>query len=1035
MSFVNIRRLCSGLVLLALFGVSLGTSGGVAQGQAGSVSGRVTDQATGQPISGARVLVVGTTLVGATDADGRYTIRNVRPGQAAVRVAMIGYASGNRTLTVAAGETATADVALTFSAYTLDAVVTTATGDQAKREVGNAITTIDASNRVQTAPIANMNDLLNTAAPGVQVLPGNLTGAGARVRIRGTNSLSLSNEPIYIIDGIRMESSINSSSIGIGGTNPSRVNDINPEEIESIDVVKGPSASTLYGTDAANGVIVIKTKRGRAGPAKWNVYAEGGLITDINDYPIAYRGWRTGTTAATNSLPANAVQCLLTQVAAGACVQDSVSSFNLFEDPDASPNGTGFRKQYGAQVSGGSDVVRYFVSGEWEDEVGQVTMPQFAVDRLRNVRNITEIPFDQLHPNGKRRTSVRANVQATLSDKTDVSVSTGFVSSNQRLPQTDNNTTGLLSNAYGGPGHKDNVSGITGLQNYGYRLFTPDEFFSETVRQDINRFIGSGTGNWRPTSWLAARISGGIDYVNRKDTDLCRRDQCVAFATIKTGFKEDNRTNFFQYTFDANAAASTDIATDLQSRTTIGMQYFHSMFNRNGAFGDDLPPGASTVSAGAIVGADETTSEAVTLGGYIEQHFSYKGRLYVTGALRVDDNSAFGNDFSAVKYPKLSVSYVVSEESFWPQISWLNSLRLRGALGASGVQPGTTDAIPFYSPTTANVEGTDSPAIVFSAVGNTELKPERASELELGFDATMFNSKVNLEVTYYRKRTKDALISRIVAPSVGAAASRFENIGSIHNSGVEGLLTAQLLQTPSFGWDLTVSGSYNKNLILVLGDTSVSAIVLDATRQHREGYPIGAYWHRKYRFSDLDGNRLITANEIITDDSVSFVGPQEPTTTVSVTNGFDLFNRKLRLSALIDGRFGGYQLNGTDRIRCESRLNCRGLVDPTASLEDQARVVALRETPFRSQYGFMEKSDFVRLRELSATLQLPQTWANAFRVSTMSVTAAGRNLGIITGYSGIDPESNYVSSILGTQSDFQTAPPPTYWTLRLNVGF
>src|SRR5205807_9885431 len=219
----------------------------------------------------------------------------------------IGYAAATRGLTVGPGETASADLALKLTPYTLDAVVSTVSGDQTRKETPNAISTIKADSLVRTRPITNMNDLLVAKAAGVEVLPGNITGAGARVRIRGTSSLSLNNEPIYVIDGIRMESANNSSSIGIGGTNPSRVNDIDPNEIESIDVVKGPAASTLYGTAATNGVVVIKTKQGTPGPTRFEAFAETGLIKDYNAYPVAYRGWTTGSTAS------NGTQCFLTQ--------------------------------------------------------------------------------------------------------------------------------------------------------------------------------------------------------------------------------------------------------------------------------------------------------------------------------------------------------------------------------------------------------------------------------------------------------------------------------------------------------------------------------------------------------------------------------------------------------------------------------------------------------------------------------------------------------------------------------------------------
>src|SRR5437879_654094 len=497
----------------------------VAAALQGSVGGVVTDQTSGNPIGAARVAAVGTAVFAQTNATGRYVLSGLSAGEVTLRVSAIGYGAVTRVVTVAAGEAATQDFALTLQPYSLDEIVVTATGEQAKREVGNVINSIRADSLVQTRPIANMNDLLSAKAPGVEVLAGNLTGSGSRVRIRGTNSLSLNNEPLYIIDGVRMTADNNSSSIGIGGTNPSRINDINPEEIESIEVVKGPSAAALYGTAASTGVIIITTKRGRPGPARWSVYAEQAFITDQHTYPNAYRGWRTTPTAST---PTNGVQCILTHVPAGPCTPDSVTSFNLFTDPQTTPNAMGYRNQYGLQVSGGPDASSYFVSGEYENEVSQLKMPPFAVDTLLKIRQISEVPFEQLRPNARRRVTLRANVDTHPNSRLDLAISTGFVSSTQRLPQTDNNTTGLLSNGLGGPGNKDNG-------RYGYRAFTPNEFFSETVNQNINRFIGSGTANWRPTSWLAFRATSGLDFTQRLDTDLCRREECVDFGTVKTG--------------------------------------------------------------------------------------------------------------------------------------------------------------------------------------------------------------------------------------------------------------------------------------------------------------------------------------------------------------------------------------------------------------------------------------------------------------------------------------------------------------------
>ena len=1034
---------------LRAFLVLGGLAGGVravARAQQGTVAGRVTDQASGQPLVGARVVLVGTSLIARTNADGRYTVPGAPQGRVTVRASAVGYGAASRVAAVAPGDTAVVDLALGLAPYSLDEVVVTSTGDEARKQVGTSIARIDAAKLVETAPIANVTDLLIAKAAGVDVLPGTVTGAPSRVRIRGTNSLSLTNEPVYFVDGIRVTSQNRSSGIcDVGCAPPSRINDLNPEDFESVEVAKGPAASALYGTDAANGVVVIKTKHGQPGKARWNVYAEQGVIKDNNDYPDAYRGWYTNprtATADSSSQPRNGVQCFLSNTArlssdAAYCLQDSVSRFNLFTDPQTTPLGTGHRQQYGVQVSGGSAAVRYYMSGEWEDELGQTKMPSFAVDSLLELRQISAVPDNQLRPNGLRRTSIRANVAASPTSRIDLEGSTTFITSKLRVLPTDNNTTGLLSNALGGPGNKTNG-------RYGYRVFTPNEMFSEALGQDVNRFIGSGTGRWRPTSWLAFRAVGGVDYASRMDTDLCMRDDCVNFATVKTGFKQDDRTTFFQYTLDVNGTASFTLSPTLTSRTTVGAQYFKTKNDLSVALAENLAGGATTVTGGAIPTVRESTTVSATVGAFVEQQFGYKDRLFLNGGLRADDNSAFGRDFKTVYYPKLSVSYVISDEPFFPKLSWINSLRLRAAIGASGVQPGTTDAARFFLSQTASVNAVDIPSLVYSAVGNTALKPERAREYEVGGEATMFNSRAYLELTYYNKRTKDALIARQVPPSAGGPITRFENLGAVVNRGLEALANLRILDKPSFGFDVTVNAAYNTNFIADMG--GLPPIVGTTTRQ-TQGYPINGWWQRPYTYRDVDGNGVITAcnipdppgcgfpNEVFVADSAVFVGYANPRWEVVYVPGFDLFNKRLRIQGLFDHKSGYYQLNGTERIRCESRLNCDGLLDPNAPLWKQARVVALRETPSRTQWGFIEKATFVRLREASATYELPPAWAQSFRATRASFTLAVRNLWKATGFSGIDPEANYFEGATGIVSNFQTSPPPTYWTFRLNVGF
>jgi TonB-linked SusC/RagA family outer membrane protein len=980
------------------------------------------------------VNIVGTSARASTNEQGQYTIRGVPTRQVTVQVTRVGFAEQARSISVAAGATATANFALQQQAVQLAEIVTTATGDRRRVEVGNAITQVNAAQLVETRPVANMSDLLTARAPGVQVLPGNSTGTGARVRIRGTSSLSLSSDPIYIIDGVRMQSSTGSSSIGVGGSTPSRVSDINPEEIESIEVVKGPSAATLYGTDAANGVIVIKTKRGRAGKPQWNVYTEQGIIRDLNDYPVAYRGFRSGSSPTT---PSGGTQCFLANVARGTCVQDSVTSFNLFADPRATPLGTGRRQQYGVQVNGGSEAVRYFVSGEWEDEVGVLKISEVEMERLGRLQQAGQLPTGILpqweRPNALTRASGRANLNLTLSPKADVAVNTNYIQLNQRLPQNDNNTTGLLSNGFGGPGTRFNTAS-NGDSLFGFRAFAPGDIFQETVSQNIDRFLGSITGNWRPLEWLSARSNVGVDYTSRVDEDICRRGTCSDFGTSRLGFKIDNRTNFYTYTLDGSAGAEFQPTDWLQTRTTVGVQFYRNIFDRNGASGENLPPGATQVSAGAVLSASESTSESRTLGAFIEENLTFGDRLFVTAGLRSDRNSAFGADFETVLYPKLALSYVVSDEEWFPDFGALNELRFRGAYGASGVQPGTTDAVQFFLGTRARLDNAEVPGVIFSALGNPALKPERSAELELGVDGTFFNNRVNAEVTYYNKRSTDALIARVLPPSLGTGATtRFENIGEVRNWGWEGLLTAQLVQRPSFGWDVTLNGSTNSNKLVELGE-GIPPIIGTTVRQV-EGFPLNGYWQRPIKsFNDENNDGLIGVNEIVVGDTAEFLGYSIPRHEVAFTNGFDFFNRRARLTALFDYKGGHLLGNGTERIRCQNRQNCRGLIDPTASLEEQARVVALNFHPSRSQGGFLEDASFVRFREVALNLTAPDGWAQRlFRGSSFSVTLSARNLKIWTDYSGLDPESNYGQDDI--PNDFQTLPPPSYFTLRLNLGF
>jgi TonB-linked SusC/RagA family outer membrane protein len=1028
--------------LLGVFALAAAASafdaGGLAA-QQGTITGRVTDAGSGQPVSSAQVRVVGTNLGSLTNQEGVYTLRGVPLGTATVRVLTIGYGEASRQVTVAAGQPATLNFSLQATSIMLAPVVATATGEQRRIEIGNAVAQVQAENVVETSAVSNMADLLTARAAGVTVIPGTQTGAGVRVRVRGTSSLSLTNNPIYVIDGVRMESSTGSSSVSVGGTTPSRVGDLNPEEIQSIEIVRGPSAATLYGTDAANGVIVITTKRGIAGPPRWTYYTEQTAITDRNDYPTAYRGWRTGTTTTTNSTSGNTVQCVLTEVASGACTQDSVTAFNPVRDRETTPFGTGYRQQHGLQVRGGSEALRYFLHAEWEDEDGVTEVPEFERRYLRS-RGLSLLP-EQENPNHLGRLTARANFNIGLPNSGDIAINAGYTSQDLRLPMSDDaGTAGIAANIYGGPGFKYNTN-AAGDTLWGWREFTPRNVYQYVTTQSIERVITSVTTSLPLRDWLTVRGNAGLDFTHRLDTQLCRFAECTGPAD-RLGYKIDNRSNFFLYTVDAAATATRQLSGSVESQTAVGVQYYRNVFDRNGTRGNRLPPGATTVTAApaGLKEADEATNETRTLGAYVEERLNVRDRLFLTGAVRSDRNSAFGADFETVFYPKLSASWVISEEPFFPRPGFLDQFRLRAAYGASGVQPGTIDALPYFATTTVVGEAGEATGVVFSALGNSDLKPERSTEFEAGVDGTFWSSRITTELTYYHKVSKDALIERVLPPSVGTGLTvRFENLGEVRNSGWEALVNARLVDGPSFGWDLTFNGSANRNRLVSLG--GVPEIVVSSTLQHREGYPLNGWWTRQLMgYEDKDGDGIIefnadsTLSEITVSAVPQFHGYSAPPRELAVTSGFDFWQRRLRVSAMVDYKGGHLIYNNTERIRCASRNNCEGLVSPDATLEEQARVVAVRQHPSRTVSGFLEEGDFLRFRELSLSFDAPERWASRVLGSRqVTATLAARNLGILwTKFSGVDPEA------FGTTGDapstFQAFAPPTYFTFRLTLG-
>jgi TonB-linked SusC/RagA family outer membrane protein len=1009
----------------------------VAEAQQSSITGVVTDEATGQPLEAARVALIGIDRIVGTNQEGRYLLRNVAPGSYGVRVLRLGYRPVTDSAHVAPGEVVTLDFTLTPTPVQLDEIVTTATGEQRKLEVGNVVATIDAARIAEESPITEFGNLLSGRAAGVQVQKsGGTTGTGTRIRIRGSNSVSLSNEPLYYIDGIRMESGASSSTLDIGGFGqgagaaPSRINDLNPEDIESIEIVKGPAAATLYGIQASNGVVRITTKRGRAGKARWNLYSELGAVTDHNTYPINFNG--RDSTQATGIDEGWDGFCTIQVELDGLCTQTGVTQFSPLDDPFTSPLKAGLRQQYGANVSGGTEQFNYYLSGDYENEDGVYRLPEFEEDSVRETRGT--VPDNQLRPNTLERVSLRANVGANVSADADLQANVGYISSDARFVENDNSWLTITGSG--------EASGNPEDFNRGW-YFIPAELFAQLNSQATERFMGGLTGNWRPLSWLSTRATLGYDVTNRQDVQFWPTGQVADLGSpdIRAGQKYDNRFQISQTSVDLAASARFKLSPVLGSKTSVGAQFYRDFASGTFATGRGLPAGSETITGAGSTEARDTTVESRSIGTYVEQEFAIKERLYVTGALRFDDNSAFGENFDASVYPKASVSWLLSEEPFFSRGGFLSTVRLRGAFGVSGQQPGTTDALRYFSPVAGKRGGVAGTGITFGSLGNVDLKPERSREFELGFDASVLDERVSLEFTYYNKRTRDALVQRNVAPSIGASEFQFFNLGEVKNYGFELAINTRLIDSRSVTWDLALSGSVYDNELVELGEGVEPIIFGFGLQRHAEGYPLGGYWARPILgFEDLNGNGIIEVyedpaltDEVTVGDDAIFRGRSLPNKEASLNSALTIFNGRVRVGTQFDYRGGHYLDNAIESFRCTPVLNCRAAVDKTSPLVDQANAQALLWEA--TEWGYYEPAWFIKLRELSLTLFAPDSWARRFRASRLSLTLAGRNLWTITDYSGVDPEVNAFAQDNFATSDFESQPQVQYWTARLNIGF
>lgn len=1004
------------------------------EAQQGSVSGTVVEAETLQPVNGAQVTIEGTQLGGLTDEEGRYRITGVPTGERTVRVRLLGYRAAPRTVTVAAGETVTADFQLQVSAVELDQVVVNViTGEQQTRRTQGTNTSTINMDQVSDAPSNTFADLLSGRGSGVRLQDASgSTGTGQRIRIRGANSLSLSNEPLIFVDGARVAGATVSSDIGLGmgGQETSRLNDLAPGEIQSIEVIKGPAATSLYGADAANGVILITTRSGQQA-TRWHFYGQQGTLTDETDYPINVASFTAlgdpnAKTWIQIPLPGvtpdglfelanpEMVRCPNHEAAVGSCSQDVTRRFNTLMDPRTTPFENGNNERFGGSVSGGGENVTYFASAS---RLAEQNVIDYNVNDRTNLRFNSEVrPFEGLS----------------------LDLSAGFVDNDLTLSFNDNAVSGPILQGIGGwpefiPG--DGFSGgRPSFRNFGFFL-PPEELRDRRNFFETQRFTGSISGRYSPADleWLTANLTAGYDLSDEHSANHVFPGQNFFFPD---GFRQSHRGDQELWTVNTSVRAQYGLTDNLSASTTLGGGYDEERTVTTSCFGAVITfglPNCGATSARFFVDEDFTRIRSVA--GFAQQRLILDDRLYVTGSIRVDDNSAFGGELGVEAYPGVSASYVMSDAPWFDTGDVLSTFRLRGAWGVSGVRPGFRDATSLFAPVSVTTAAGSESAIIINVSGNQTLKPERVTEFEGGFDAGFFDERVSLQATYYYKESEDALIERQLAPSFGLTADRFENLGAIRNKGIEASLSGEALDFEDVGLTLGVNVTTIDNEILELGE-GVEPITLNRGEQlHKEGFSAGAFHLPRIDWNDANGDGLLAISEVtVIDDTSVFLDESIPTWEASFDANLRLFDF-VHVGALFDAKGGHSQLNNNEAFRCGTFLNCPGNGDPNAALSEQARFISDRF--LGSPVGYVEEARFLKWRELTVRLDAPEGLGDISPLlEGASLTLAARNVGTWTDYTGIDPEINETGGSTNfTQGEFLTQPPPRTLSARLDFRF
>ncbi len=1052
-----------------------------------TVTGTITDD-QGIPLPGVNIVVKNTTIGTQTDFDGNYSI-TVNRG-AVLQFSYVGFVNSEKVV----GDQNQIDVQLLQDTAELEEVVVTAQGIRSKpRSLSYAIATVT-DDDIQNSGEVNIVSALTAKAPGVSVVTSSgAVGASANIRIRGNTSILRSNAPLFVVDGVPIDNtSTNVENDQVGGTvNSNRAIDINQNDIANISVLKGVAAQTLYGIRAANGVVLITTKKGKSGKPVVSINSTV-QVSEINQTPDLQREFAQGRPSGGQPIyrGPETREGFSWGPAISALEYDGDSSYPFHRFGRLVPVGTGNGRaaesydQYdfferglltdlNVSVRGGGENVRYYLSAGKLDQTGVSPTEEF----------------------GKK--SFRADVSADLSDKFEISASGSFVNSGGRRVQRGSNISGIMLGLTRTTPTFDNGNGLTGreaadtpatyqfideqtgvVNQRSYRAGVYDNPYWTVAKNpatdDVNRFTGRLSFDYKPYEWLT--LQGRYSY--DRYSDVRKNGEDIGSAANPQGrvfddniFNEDITANFFAL-FDQN------ITEDITFNGLVGYENYNTEFRRRNVLADNLTiPGFFNVANGGTQITEELLNRKSTDAVFADAKFGYKEMIFLNATVRNDWSSALPEDNNDFLSYSFGGSFVFSELIDSEVFSYG---KLRASYGRTGNDAPIYATRTFYNSGSAGGDGfidaNEFPllnTVGFErapTLGNDGIRPEETTEVEFGGEFRFFNSRIGFDITYYDKKTVDQVLDVDTAPSTGFNA-RFINIGGeIENNGIEIGMTLVPIKTDDFTWNIDLNWTAFENTVVALAE-GVESYTLDGftstSSRILPGESYGALFGSRY-LRDENGNVMIDESNgfPIVNPQDGVIGDPIPDWQAGIKNTFTY--KRLSLSVLFDIREGGDVWCGTCGILdyfgvTQTTADQRGITDfvfdgvvaqrnaqgqfvSTGVRNDQQVALADPAGGLGAnrwvRYGFggvsedyVYDSSWVRLREASLTYNFGDKLLNGTPISSGSITFSGRNLWLSTDYPGIDPETNLTGDSNAIGLDYFNQPNTRSYAVSLRLNF